>query len=52
MLVECHQFDEKYAEFDRWLSAVEEELKTDTPSNLNTQRLQKQNKVNKFFLML
>jgi hypothetical protein len=45
MLLECHQFDAMYAEFDRWLVTVEEELSTDTPANLNTQRLNKQNKV-------
>ncbi|XP_053396069.1 dystrophin-like isoform X7 [Mercenaria mercenaria] len=44
MLLECHQFDAMYAEFDRWLVTVEEELSTDTPANLNTQRLNKQNK--------
>ena len=26
MLLECRQFDELYAEFERWLSSVEEEL--------------------------
>ncbi|XP_060563443.1 dystrophin-like [Ruditapes philippinarum] len=44
MLLECHQFDAMYAEFDRWLVTVEEELSTDTPANLNTRRLNKQNK--------
>jgi hypothetical protein len=48
MLLECHQFDAMYAEFDRWLVTVEEELSTDTPANLNTQRLNKQNKVKIF----
>jgi len=45
MLLECRQFDRLHAEFDRWLVSVEQELATDTPANINTQRLNKQNKV-------
>ena len=45
MLIECRQFEELHAEFDRWLVTVEQELATDPAQKLNTQRLNKQNKV-------
>ena len=45
MLLECRQFEELHAEFDRWLITVEEELASDPAQKLNTQRLNKQNKV-------
>ncbi|KAL3882693.1 hypothetical protein ACJMK2_029006, partial [Sinanodonta woodiana] len=46
MLLECRQFDELYAEFDRWLAQVEEDLDSDptSPQKRNTQRLISQNK--------
>lgn len=28
MLLECRQFDEMYAEFNRWISQIEDELDT------------------------
>ncbi|XP_052240299.1 dystrophin-like isoform X2 [Dreissena polymorpha] len=44
MASQCQQFEEMHAEFDCWLTSVEGELAMDTPANLNTQRLMKQNK--------
>ena len=46
MLLECRQFEELHSEFDRWLVTVEEELASDPAQKLNTQRLNRQNKVN------
>ena len=46
MLLECRQFEELHSEFDRWLVTVEQELASDPAQKLNTQRLNKQNKVN------
>ncbi|KAH3739239.1 hypothetical protein DPMN_045888 [Dreissena polymorpha] len=48
MASQCQQFEEMHAEFDCWLTSVEGELAMDTPANLNTQRLMKQNKVRRF----
>jgi len=45
MLTECGRFDDRLADLDHWLTGVEGELAMDTPANINTQRLRKQNKV-------
>ncbi|KAJ8315397.1 hypothetical protein KUTeg_007547 [Tegillarca granosa] len=41
MLIECRQFDEIYAELERWLTQVEEELESN-PVNLKSKDLDKQ----------
>lgn len=54
MLLECRQFDELYAEFERWLSQIEEELdarpiRPQSPNDVD--RLLKEHKVAKFMIL-
>ncbi|KAL5009782.1 hypothetical protein ScPMuIL_012087 [Solemya velum] len=46
MLLECRQFDEMYAEFERWLSQVEEDLdsKAARPASVDLDKYREQHK--------